>query len=477
MLDSKVESILSLIEIYEDCKKDFERLLSSCYEFKKSDDVEYSLQKFEPMFDKNGFVDCKKIDKTDFRRFILNHISDIREIGYFKNILKRFSENKSFNDYYKGKITNEKEEIIYEPTPKDIFPWVEEFLKDLLLQFLEIKNSFTYDEEIFSEIFNSMKKFVEDDYETLYCFLPLYGLKGEFESLSLSEDIEIKKLSPENYSQIVDLDIAENLTKPDKKFWKLCYGVYLRLKDDERGKVKPERVYKISKKILECLRLFKSGFVQVGALYPYSTDSWNRKSLPPRIGDEIPPEYDVPLEISSSEFDEINKLYADYDQIPFEQNANSLRYLSAAIRRFDFSYEDKFSEDKITNLTMTLEFLLTRGPGEIQNKLSLRGALLLGNDEEEREYLWRLIRLCYDVRSDMVHGRQRKPNVILEKTLTDQELLKELERITRQTILAVIKLQKLGKSQKEMIAMLDISVVNRNKVFTENSNDVIETDE
>ena len=125
---------------------------------------------------------------------------------------------------------------------------------------------------------------------------------------------------------------------------------------------------------------------------------------------------------------------------------------------------------------MTLEFLLTRGPGEIQNKLSLRGALLLGNDEEEREYLWRLLRSCYDVRSDMVHGRKRKPNVILGKTLTDQELLKELERITRQTILKVIKLQKLGKSQKEMITMLDISLVNRNKVFTDNSGDTIQSE-
>ena len=57
-----------------------------------------------------------------------------------------------------------------------------------------------------------------------------------------------------------------------------------------------------------------------------------------------------------------------------------------------------------------------------------------------------------------------------------EELLKELERITRQTILKVIKLQKLGKSQKEMITMLDISLVNRNKVFTDNSGDTIQSE-
>ena len=370
-------------------------------------------------------------------------------------------------------ITNEKEEIIHDPTAKEVLPHVEEFLKDLLVQYLEIKNSFEYDEKLFLSIFQSMKKFVEDEHNTLYFFLPLYGLKGDFDSFKLDKNIEIKRLSPQNYSQVVDLDIIENnLVKPDKKFWKLCYGIYIRLEGNEKVVTNPQEIFKIPKKVIECLRLFKSGFIHVGAVYPYSTDLWNRKSLPPRIGEEIPPDYDIPLEIFSSEFDPINQLYSNYCKIPFEENADSLRYLSAAIRRFNSSYDDRFVEDKITNLTMTLEFLLTRGPGDIQNKLSLRGALLLGNNDEEREYLWRLLRLCYDVRSDMVHGRKRKPNQILDKTLTDTELLQELEMVIRKTLLKIIKLQKLGKSQKEMISMLDVSVVNRNKLLSDDSKDL-----
>ena len=64
---------MNLIKIYEDCKKDFEGLVSSCGELKKSDGSDYSLQKFEPILDTNGFVDCTKIEKTDFRSFVLNH--------------------------------------------------------------------------------------------------------------------------------------------------------------------------------------------------------------------------------------------------------------------------------------------------------------------------------------------------------------------------------------------------------------------
>lgn len=455
----------------EDCKPDFLNLLQTCEEIWKKDNDSYKMRMVIPILDSTGFVNCKVEQKTDFRQFLMNHIPEIRYIDSFQEILKKFSKNDSFLNFYSGRITDEDGNVITIPTQENIRPVVEQILKDLLLTYLETKTSFEYDEKIFIDIFDSMKKFVEGDFKSVYCFLPIYGLKGDFESLDFGNFCSIRKLSSSNYAQVVDLDIADNINnKPDSKFWKLRYGLYLKISSDEKLNDLLNLIREKSSKVLETLRLFKSGFIQAGAIYPYSTDSWNRKSLPPRIGDETPANKTSFLQLDSSEFSDIQKLFSEYCAIPFEKNPNALRYLSIAIRRFNSTYEDKFIEDKITNLTMTLEFLLTSGPGEIQNKLSLRGALLLGKTETDREYLWKLIRLCYDVRSDMIHGRKRTQNKIFELVLNDSQLLEELERIVRQTLLYIITLQGQGKSQKEIIDMIDLSVVNREKlIFSNNS--------
>ena len=89
---------MSLSEIYESCEVDFQKLLTSCETLKKIDKTDYSLQKIEPTLDENGFVDCKNIEKTDFRSFVLNHIFNIREDKYFKTFKNFFPKINRFTN-------------------------------------------------------------------------------------------------------------------------------------------------------------------------------------------------------------------------------------------------------------------------------------------------------------------------------------------------------------------------------------------
>ena len=112
-----------------------------------------------------------------------------------------------------------------------------------------------------------------------------------------------------------------------------------------------------------------------------------------------------------------------------------------------------------------METLLNDSPGEITLKLSLRVALLLGDTEDNREYLWRFIKKCYNVRSEIVHGKKRGRITVMGKTMTDHQTAQKLENVTRQAITKVVLLQEEISGQKNLLDSLDCSIVNRKKLL------------
>lgn len=90
------------------------------------------------------------------------------------------------------------------------------------------------------------------------------------------------------------------------------------------------------------------------------------------------------------------------------------KFLDVAIRRFSYAHERHRIEDKIVDLLIGAEALFLSDfkegsyIGEIKYRLSLRAALFLGAEIEVQRGIFRWMKVAYDIRSDVAHGRKWK---------------------------------------------------------------------
>lgn len=445
---------------YTSCKKKFINLLSYCEKLYSDRSNDYFIKIRIPILNNQGFEKIRYEEKINFKKFISDNTIEITNCEPFVELIQFLYTYKIFIKYLLNKKIIETEHILI----SDISDMLNDFVKNLLMNYLRTTNSLNYAEDHFSNLWLILNNFLKGDYIYHYYLIPLHGLTGHFSAIQVNDDIRIKLLTEEHYSVVSDLDIMTNIDKPDKRYWNLRYGIYVKMKEEKNITPTSTEIHKKIKIVLDSLRIFKGGDIYIGAIYPIFDQIWNIGTFSPRVGLENPPDKIIFYRLETNEIDDYLKLFKKLSSLNLE--SDSKRYISSAIRRFNTSYNDMFLEDKITNLTMVLEYLLTTGPGEIQNKLSLRGALLLGKDENDREYLWKIIKKFYDVRSEIVHGKKRKEIKINDKTYTDDQLLLELERITRQTLTYVIYLQDKYPLHVQLITTLEESIVNRNKVIT-----------
>ena len=448
-------------------KSNFQKLLSKCNDFSSKSDEKYEFDQKVPILDNSGWLKTEIVKSFDYPRFFSSHVYEIRQTTCYNLLLDLFSENISMKQFYEG-FQKEDGRVVENPAASDIRIFVErDFIFEFLKSYSSQKTSFSFDGKLFNEILQNLINFVENESRLAYVFFPLHGLSGDFEKIEFSDQISITNLNPNQFALVTNMDVNFNSrNRPEKRFRKLRYGIFIKIKLEEGQIISSEKIKNEAQKILVSFRLFRSGIIHLGAMYSYSPDFWPRKNLlPPQIGTENPPEeIDLELSVSKDDIGQIKKFFLNFTK--FENiNLEIPHYLETSIRRFNISYDNKHIGDKIADLCISLETLLSDSPGEITLKLSLRVALLLGDSEDEREYLWRFIKKCYNVRSEIVHGKKRTRIEILGNILTDQQTTQKLERITRKAITKVVLLQGQISKQNELLDLLDCSIVNRTKLL------------
>jgi len=89
------------------------------------------------------------------------------------------------------------------------------------------------------------------------------------------------------------------------------------------------------------------------------------------------------------------------------------------------------NEDRFVDIMIIFEILfLTEGNAELKYRLSVRAALLLGENYGEKKYIYELFKLAYDIRSDVVHTgfvSPKKENKLKELGMDLDELYKKLQ--------------------------------------------------
>ena len=95
-----------------------------------------------------------------------------------------------------------------------------------------------------------------------------------------------------------------------------------------------------------------------------------------------------------------------------------------AIRRLTSGIERKNYEDRLIDYMIGLETLyLPDGNAELSFRLSLRISFLLNSNPNERKETYKFIRDMYDIRSNIVHGKQY--TLTIENVILIEELLRK----------------------------------------------------
>ena len=149
---------------------------------------------------------------------------------------------------------------------------------------------------------------------------------------------------------------------------------------------------------------------------------------------------------------------------PCGKKFEKIRYLKFTIRRFQHIFHESEIEDNITDLMISMEAMLNNEPFEIRDKTSRRAGFFLEESGQKRIECRDFIRKCYDIRSEIVHGKKRETKIKEdERDLTDSEIQNKLEQYVRKSIKKILKLQNEYGSQEQILAKIENSIIDGNQ--------------
>ena len=342
-------------------------------------------------------------------------------------------------------------------------------LKEFVKTYLYKANNLKFNEDVLIETFNALQKRIAKNYSKMrFFFTPLYNFDSESE-FRFNENFIVRKISPAEFDRITDLNfsnIHEDKPEIDYELRKLKY--LLVFSTDKTDNIYPKEV---SQSFLESLRILKKGDLAFGASYNFHPDEWQSDFKPATKEKSV--NYREPMDFKETDVDELEKIFSKLtilnDKMKcqnhsiFEKeckscskNFDKIRYLKYSIRRFQYIYHETEIEDKITDLMISLEVLLNHEPFEVRDKTSTRAATILEVDDSKKPDCKKFIQKCYDIRSEIVHGKKRKTHVKDGvKTLSDEEVKEKLESYARKAIIKFINFQIELEDQPQVLEKID----------------------
>ena len=332
----------------------------------------------------------------------------------------------------------------------------DEYTKSLIITYLDTKQSFDFDLELFQKIILKISK-VDKKPNIVNCYVPIYGLESDFESFELPNDLlTIKQITSSELDTITNLSFLNSEYVVGKRFRNLQYVAHFSFNLENNDSMKKKYL------LQDSLRLTKPGFLKVGDAFYRYIPGLKGMSITPKIGEELPPNLSAPLKLEDSDKKKLyDEIFQNLKNLDDSYGKDKTRYINSSIRRFGYIYKASIPEDKISDLIIAMETLLSNDPIEIGVKMSLRVAMLLGDTEESKQSIQQFVKKCYSKRSEIVHGKKKKPFVVDGKDLPYEIVVGYLENYVRSAINKIIILHMKKKSQQAILDDLDSIIVNR----------------
>lgn len=211
------------------------------------------------------------------------------------------------------------------------------------------------------------------------------------------------------------------------------------------------------KDLLKVMRLFKEGNIQMPISFSYTKENSKTKIFSTLMMGYITI-FNDNYSLEDSEIDDLQFFLNDFELSTDEKSLN------LALENYELSYEVKNVNLQFLTLMNALEVLLKSGKAELRYRLSRNGAILLGNNKENFNNIYKELQCLYDIRSTIVHTGEPKECKKKDcrkkaKTINDEQMIKKIS-ILRKYVRDSIKemnfiIKKDKKSKDEILKLLN----------------------
>ncbi len=404
-------------------------------------------------------------------------------------------------------LFNECVELILNDKETDIEPKQRELVVHTLVKFLEevLRKSANYakvgiprpfDARFIFEttgIYQQLEDFLYSKNITIRFFSILLNFKSEQEVVELPKNMRIRKLDYDEIGKIKEGFRFRN-REVEERLEKLLLGDIFIIENDytaprwanlvvssEGVRVSPPVVGQITvfsnisidpsamelhNNVITALRLLKDGYVDILASFIEHSSLFDPPSLLNFKEHYLSSEFFFRRQqlMYTLKSEDVNILTELLNHLVKRHDLSEelKERLERALRRFNFSYERVFAEDKIIDLFISLEVLLTKGERQIGSTLANRCAMLhyiagVIKEYQQLREIRRFIQEGYNIRHDIVHHGIPTGKLDLKKVecKSIDEFVIKLREFVRRTIVIILSEAQKVQSYNELIDMIE----------------------
>jgi hypothetical protein len=285
-------------------------------------------------------------------------------------------------------------------------------LRAMVLDSVERVGSLTFDPSVFEDAFSRFQEQLASDVMPTRFLAPLDGFNTTADRIDLGDSLAIVRLSDDekerllaegsfgfSYSRV--LGVVNRITDFALETFDAPKKVFDQLPEYASGTSPREKVEGKFERVCDALRVFKAGRVTydyIRVIHDYWEPLLGYGGYLRRSG---APNYGSPYDLRSDEIKSFTEFWRSYQM----QDWKKLRQIGLAVRRLSFGYERTRPEDRLIDSLIGFEaLLLSNERQELEYRLALRGAVLLGDSPDQRATIFAELRSAYGQRSNIVHG-------------------------------------------------------------------------
>lgn len=315
-----------------------------------------------------------------------------------------------------GEISSQVDKLVGTPFSR-YFLSAENVIDRIIFGTFRRKGECVFEEKCFEEEYVEMENAFYDNSISFQIIAPLVPFKSTVNTIDLGENIKINQLSDEEINLLIHLGLCASLpfgaARVPQYAIRYHYSMPKVIGDESFTPAEKVQMFKEQKEIgdhieeiVQALQTFKWWHCSVTAMI-HRTSNWllqgglRFQSFPTMY------QWNKEYVCSDEDADSFSKFWSDIKKI-HQQGRRG--YVDVALRRFGYAGERHRPEDQIIDLLIAAEalFLNDQGKknvGELRFRLSLRAAMFIDTDSEEKQIMiYKHMREAYDVRSAIVHG-------------------------------------------------------------------------
>ncbi len=320
------------------------------------------------------------------------------------------------------------------------------YLLPFLTYFLDTTKTLSFNQKMFDQTYKEIEDYFYSDKLNFIATAPLQKFECEISELNLGNGLKIRKITDQEFSELCRSAKEMGGLLPFHEAMNIEYIIEMPYSIQKEEPISSQEPKEIFDKLVSALRLFKSGIFGFNILQS-KPPSWQpMMGTMTSFGTFYKTFSGDKYELTKSEGKDFIMFWDEYKTCDFTNN----KFIEVAIKRFNYSHEREKPEDKLIDYMVSLEalFLKEGERAELSYRLSIRTAILLGKNKENREEIFSNVRDAYEFRSKIIHGSIKALNEDL------REIVIKIENYLRESIKLFLDLVK-TKSYKEIVNTID----------------------